>query len=100
MLYLAIFLVMLPVILPMGAREIADLLRKEGLQFTLAMKIVYIVFVTMCCAAFVPAGVYVAKEWDATLAIFYFIMGFLLIAIPIVHEDDHQDEDELTDRPT
>jgi uncharacterized membrane protein len=97
MLYLEIFLVMLPIILPGGARAIADLLKEEGVQITLAMKVVYIIVVTLCCTAYIPAGVYVAREWGGILATLYFMMGFFLIAIPIAHEDEHnRDGDEVS----
>jgi uncharacterized membrane protein len=94
MLYLAIFLVMLPITLPMGAREIADLLKRDGVRITRAMKVAYIVFMTLCCAAYVPAGVYAAKEWDGILAVLYFIMGFFMLVIPIAHEEDSSETED------
>jgi uncharacterized membrane protein len=92
MLYLAIFLVMTPIILPSGAREIADLL-KGKVEITLRMKILYIVVMTLCCITYVPAGVYVAREWGGIFAIFYFAVGFFLLVIPIAYEDDKEPDE-------
>jgi hypothetical protein len=91
MLYLEIFLVMLPIILPSGARAVADLLMKEGAKISLVMKVIYIALLTLCCCAYVPATVYVAKEWGGILATLYGVMGYFLIAFPIVHEGDNID---------
>jgi uncharacterized membrane protein YobD (UPF0266 family) len=97
MLMLNFFIVMLPIILPSGARAVADLLEKEGTKITLAMKVSYIALLTLCICAYVPAGVYVGKEWGFYFGVVYFILGYFLIVAIINFEDDDEGEDEEPD---
>ena len=93
MLYLVIVLVVAPIIIPSGTRAVKDLLEKENVEITLRMKISYIVIMTLCCIAYIPAGIYVGQEWSGDLAIFYFVIGFFMLAFPIAYEDDKQKSD-------
>jgi uncharacterized membrane protein len=92
LLYLEIFAVMAIIAVPLGARLIADLLREQGVEITLGMKIVFIALLTFCWTAWLPATVYVAEKWGDWPSIFYLTFGMILLIFASHGKDEEERE--------
>jgi hypothetical protein len=100
-LYLSIVLVTIPIALPVGLRIIADLLHKqEGFVITLGMRIGFIVVMTLCAIAFVPACVYVGNNWDEALFDLYVVFGFLILYGAIAGDYEGEKSEDRSGDPT